>query len=94
MYLYYYCSNRKFSRFLDAYRQELDGAWSAWTVQTYCGHQVLPTSLMQDFRQRESESSHLTRIGRRLNIRMSQVTQFTWCGMMMMNLHFYTATCS
>ncbi len=35
-------------RFMDAYRQGLDGKQAAWANKKYRGHRVLPDSLMKD----------------------------------------------
>ncbi|KAG1740919.1 hypothetical protein EDB19DRAFT_1974798, partial [Suillus lakei] len=43
---------RRFSthslRFMDAYRKGLNGKQAAWASKKYCGHRVLPETLMRD----------------------------------------------
>ena len=34
--------------FMDAYQKGLDGKQAAWAGKKYCGHQVLPTTLLDD----------------------------------------------
>ncbi|KAF9515667.1 hypothetical protein BS47DRAFT_1293455 [Hydnum rufescens UP504] len=34
--------------FMDAYQKGVNGAEAAWASKKYCGHQVLPESLMMD----------------------------------------------
>ncbi|KAF8549129.1 hypothetical protein OG21DRAFT_1421833, partial [Imleria badia] len=36
-------------RFLDTYDKGLNGMQAAWAIKKYCGHRVLPVSIMQDF---------------------------------------------
>ncbi|KIK73140.1 hypothetical protein PAXRUDRAFT_836316 [Paxillus rubicundulus Ve08.2h10] len=38
-------------RFIDAYRHGLSGTQAAWAVKRYCGHRVLPETLMADLDQ-------------------------------------------
>ncbi|CAE6475038.1 unnamed protein product [Rhizoctonia solani] len=35
-------------RFVDAYRQGLDGAWAAWAAKKYRGHRVLPQDILKE----------------------------------------------
>ena len=39
---------RRSWRFIDAYRQGLDGKWAAWAARKYYSHRVLPATLMVD----------------------------------------------
>jgi len=39
---------RKSHKFIDAYYKGLDGKQAAWATKKYCGHCVLPKSLMDD----------------------------------------------
>ncbi|KAG1728113.1 hypothetical protein EDB19DRAFT_1642580, partial [Suillus lakei] len=36
-------------RFIDAYRKGLNGVQAAWAIKKYCGHRVLPESIMKEF---------------------------------------------
>ncbi|KAG2357755.1 hypothetical protein BDR07DRAFT_1490342 [Suillus spraguei] len=36
-------------RFIDAYQKGLNGMQAAWAVKKYCGHRILPESIMQNF---------------------------------------------
>jgi len=39
---------RRSHKFIDAYYKGLDGKQAAWALKKYCGHCVLPESLMDD----------------------------------------------
>ncbi|KAG2035644.1 hypothetical protein BDR03DRAFT_867732, partial [Suillus americanus] len=35
-------------RFMDAYRKGLNGKQAVWASKKYCGHRVLPETIMRD----------------------------------------------
>ncbi|KAG2352856.1 hypothetical protein BDR07DRAFT_1312154, partial [Suillus spraguei] len=35
-------------RFMDAYRKGLDGKQAAWVSKKFCGHRVLPETIIKD----------------------------------------------
>ena len=39
---------RRSHRFLDAYRKKLDGKQAAWAAKRYCGHHVLPQTILSE----------------------------------------------
>jgi len=45
------------SRFMDAYLKGLDGRQAAWAIKRYCGHRVLPASILEEFDATHSLSS-------------------------------------
>ena len=36
---------------MDAYRKGLNGRQAAWAAKKYCGHRVIPESILQDLSQ-------------------------------------------
>ncbi|KAG2034209.1 hypothetical protein BDR03DRAFT_870614, partial [Suillus americanus] len=43
--------------FIDAYQRGLNGMQAAWAVEKYCGHRVLPESIVHHF-----DTTHSTHI--------------------------------
>jgi len=35
-------------QFMDAYRKGLNGKQAAWAAKKYCGHQVIPKTILQE----------------------------------------------